>query len=549
MRSGLAGWIALALLLLPFEVCGGGVSLFIDGEPARFSSPIVVSDGTVYAPFDEFALLMGAEAVRTPDGEAVKLRWDGGRREFSLSRFPVFDGEVYISVDWLVSLLGGAVHRIGEEWRVETDLSFLDDLEVSEDEVILRFGGFVPQRVIAQDEEMIRIRFYHCLMRISPRSLVIAGGRMSRVDLASAGPEGCELTISLRSSGTLQIRRMVKPGFYSVSIRIGDEGYFETTTELEGGLSLHEVSTVLSWGGVDVAYLSIADWRRGYRLRPGISPVGVGGLSPVSDIARECGGTAAIGAGSSPRLFVRGGLPYGLGPGGGEALGFDLFGRIFTFPASVSILLYCDGVKIPLDGVNRPLTYGEAIVYSPRYDGEIARGIPGSFTVIKLRDGRVVSVYDGLFVATDPTAVFIVASGQARSRFSSVDLGDRAEVRTYRLDDGSRVVDAIGIVGVLFRDGADLSPSLDQEIDRSVAWSIVCTDWYGGLILLSIAGNGARLNDVSSYLRTLPVPVKDAFVLNAGRAEGLVYSDSGTYERLVDGEQILAALCLVPIER
>jgi len=555
MRGGLAGWIALALILLPFAACGAGGTLFIDGEPAEFSSPIVVSDGTVYAPLNEFALRVGAEAVRTPDGEAVKLRWDGGRKEFPLSGFPVFSGDVYVSVDWLVSLLGGSVHRIGEERHVETPLCVLADLEATEEGVLLRFDGFVPQAMTVQDERTVRIRFYHCRMGISPRSVILASGSMARVDIASPGPEGCELTISLRVGGALRVRRVAGVGFYSVSIRIGDEPYFETVTELSKGFALHEVRTVLSGGETDIAYLTVDDWRRDYRLRPGISTAGVSEPCPLPGIAQACGAVAAIGAGSDLGLFVLDGLPYSLGSG--EALGFDLFGRIGLFPASVSFVLHSGGERIPLDGVNRPISYGEAIVYSPGYTGEIARGIPGLFTVIKLRDDRVVSIYDGSFVPADPGAAFVVASGEARARFSSVLLGDRAAVQTYWRDDRSEVVDAIGIVGVLFRDGDDLSSSfnegLDWDLDRPLAWSIVCTDWYGGVILLSMARDGASagatLGDVSSYLRHLPVPVKDAFVLNVGRSEGLIYSDSGSYEHLVDGEQVLAALCLVPIER
>jgi len=557
MRSGLAGWIVLASLLLSFAACGAEDPLFIDGAPAGLSSPIIVSQGSVYAPLDEFSLRLGVEAEGIPDSGVVRFRWDGGRGEFPSTRFPVFSGEPYVSVDWLVSLIGGSVHRIGDEWRIETVPSALDDLEADEGGVVLRFDGFVPQRVIAQDEGTVRIRFYHCRMRISPRSIILAGGRMSRVDIAPVEPEGCELTISLRYAGALQVRRMMKAGFYSASIRIGDEAYFETATELDDGVTLHEVRTVMSEGETEVGYMAVEDWRMDYRLRPGISTRGVSEPSSVLDIARGCGAAAALGAGSSLRLFVRDGLPYALGSESGEALSFDLFGRISVFPSSVSVLLYCDGLRIPLDGVNRPLIYGEAVVYSPGYDGEIARGIPGSFTVIKLRDERVVSVYDGSFVSADPTAAFVVASGQARARFSSVALGDRAKIQTYRLDDGSEVVDAIGIVGVLIRDGDDLSSSfgegLGQDPDRPLAWIILCTDWYGGLILLSIAGDGASagttLSDASSYLRSLPVPIKDAYVLNAGRAEGLIYSDSGSYEHLMDGERVAAALCLVPIER
>jgi len=557
MRGGLAGWIALVLILLPFAACGAGVSLFIDGEPAEFSSPIIVSEGTLYAPLAEFAPRLGAEAVRTPDGDAVKLRWDGGRGEFPSSRFPSFAGDLYVSVDWLVSLLGGAVHRIGEERHVETDVRMLVDLEATGEEVVLRFDGFVPQEIIAQDERTIRVRFFHCLMQISPRSIILAEGTMTRVEIASVEPEGCELTITLRAGGVLRVRRVAGVGFHSVSLRIGDEPYFETVTELSDRFTVHEVRTVLSGGEADIAYLTIDDWRRGYRLRPGISTGGVGEPCAISEIASACGATAAIAAGSSLDLFVLSGLPYSLDSGSGGALGFDLFGRISVFPSSVSIVFHCDGERIPIDGVNRPISYGEAIVYSPGYTGEIARGIPGLFTVIKLRDGRVVSVYDGSFVSADPGAAFVVASGEARARFSSVFLGDRSEIQTYRLDDRSQVVDAIGIVGVLFQDGDDLSASLkeglEEDFDRPMAWSIVCTDWYGGLILLSIARDGASagatLSDVSSSLRSLPVPVKDAFVLNVGRSGGLIYSDSGSYEHLVDGEWVTTALCLVPIER
>jgi len=556
MRGGPAGWIALSLILLPIAACGGEVSLFIDGEPAGFSSPLIVSDGTLYAPLVPFAPRVGVEAVRTPDGGEVNLRWDGGKGRFQAEIFPIFDGELYVSVDWLVSLLGGSVHRIGDERHVETDIRYLDDVEATDGEVILRFDGFVPQETIAEDEDTVRIRFYHSRMRIPPRSFLLAEGRISRVDIAPADPDGCQLTLTLRSGGEPWIRRTAEEGFYSVSIRIGDEAYLETETALESGFTVHEVRTVMSGGKTDIVYLSVTDWRRDYRLRPGISTAGVGEPSAISDIARTCGASAAIGAGSELRFFVLGGIPYALEPAGAHALGFDLFGRPSVFSPSVSVALRCDGERIPIDGANRPILYGEAVAFSPGYTREIARGVPGSFLVIKLRDGRVVSVYEGPFVAADPTAPFIVVSGGAKARFSSVSLGDRAEIVTHRLD-GAEVIDAIGIVGILIDEGIDLSSALADALgpaaDTLSAWSVVCTDWYGGLILLSVirggGSAGASLSDLSTYLRSLPVPIKDGFVLSLGRSGGLIYSDSGVYDDLVSGEPVISALCLVPIGR
>jgi len=109
------------------------------------------------------------------------------------------------------------------------------------------------------------------------------------------------------------------------------------------------------------------------------------------------------------------------------------------------------------------------------------------------------------------------------------------------------VIDAIGIVGVLFEDGNDLSPSIAARLGSAagepLGWDLVCTDWYGGLILLSVN------RDPASALRSLSSPVRGAFILNAGRSGGVVCSDSGSYCHLVSGERVAAALCLVPVER
>ena len=556
MRGGLAGWIASVLILLPFVAAGTEAPLFIDGVPAVLSSPLVVSEGTAYAPLTDLAPAIGVEVVRATF-ESVTLRWNGGRADFPASRFPVFSGETYVSIDWLIAVVGGRIHRIGEELHVDTSVAGLVDLEASEEEVLLRFDGFVPQEVAVQDESTIRILFHHCRIRIPPQSIILAGGRIDRVDLASIEPGGCELTLSLSRSGPLRVRRFESSGFYSVSIEIGDESYFETVTEMSGGIAVHEVRAVMSGGETELAYVTVDDWRRDYRLRPGISPAGVGRTSPLTEIAAGPGAIAAIGGGSSLDLFVLDGIPYALGSGTGEALGFDLFGRPYTFSASVSVAFCAAGVKVPLDGVNRPLTYGEAVAYSPGYTSEIARGVPGSFTVIKLRDGRVVSIFDGPFVSTEPTAAFVVASGEARGAFSSISLGDRAKIETDSSDDGTDVIDAIGIVGVLFEDGNDLSPSIAARLGSAagepLGWDLVCTDWYGGLILLSVnrdpASAGATLSDLAAYLRSLSSPVRGAFILNAGRSGGVVCSDSGSYCHLVSGERVAAALCLVPVER
>jgi hypothetical protein len=553
MRGGLCGAAAvLCVLLFAFPVCGEEKVLFVNGEPPLLALPAVAEGERVLVPLEEFGLQIGVEAAFGAGTEGITLRWSDGRGDFLASRFPLLGGERYADLDWLVSLVGGTVHRIGDAIYVETHVPSLIDFESTENHVVLRFSGFAPDELVADAENLLHLRFHHSRLSVSPRSVVFAVGPMAQVDLISRTPNACDLVVTLREAGPLEVRRFEAPGFYSVSIRIGADAIRETVTQIGTGLALHETETVLSAGQARINFLYVERWRNLYRLRPTPCVSDVGGVATLERMGRTYAATAAIGAGSYVGLLVVDGLPVGVGSGGGDGLSIDLFGRLTFFETNVSLALRVEGTTIPIDDVNRPITYGEVVGYSPGYGGQIARGVPGSFVVVKLREDRVVSIYEGAFVLADPTAVLIVASGEAKARLSLVALGDRAAFECANELKEEAIVSAVSLRSILIRDGRNVDASGGEDLDAPTAWNVLGTDWHGGLILLSLprgAGSaGATREDVMAFLGGLAVPVRDAVALEGDRGSSLLYHDANSYHVLGNGEHIAVALCLVPID-
>jgi len=550
------GWIAtivvLSLLLFATATCGEEESLFLNGKTIQLESPVVVEDGETLVPLREFGHLVGVEAVDGPKG-AMTLRWRDGRRNVETVSLPVFDGLTYAALEWLVDLSGGSVRRLGRTTYVETRPAVLDELDVSEERVVLRFDAFAPVEVITIGMELLSLRFHHCVASFTQRSVVLAAGPMLRVDARSTTTGGVDLIVALREIGALRIERFETAGFYSVTVGVGAEPHAESVSEISENVRLHEAELALSSGSALLAYVRIENWRAGFRVRPAHALSGLGDVVALDQIVRAHAAVAGIAVGEELGLLVVDGVPMNLSESAVDVLAIDAFGRLSGIRTAGSSLLSVEGIDIPLDDVNRPLHYGEAIAYPPGYDGEMARGVPGALTVLKLRSERVVSVYHGTFVDRDPTATLIVASGDACARFSAISLGAAARLvcPAGTIDGRDELLEnAVTIESVLVRDGVDLQAEGGRETIFARAWSLIATDWHGALILLTIARDdrsaGATLDDVRSFLRTLPVPIRDAFILNSGGPSALVLSDGGVHE-LGGGDRTAVGLLLVPI--
>jgi hypothetical protein len=548
MRGGWIGKTAvLSLLLFAAAARGEEELLYLDGAPVSLESPTVRGEEGLLVPLREFGFLVGVE-VRDGVDEILSLRWQDGRRDIQVAGLPVVDGRRYVSLDWLVALAGGVIRCVGSAMHVNVQPASMSELDVSEERVVLRFDGFVPVEVVAVDENAFHLRFHHCDSSFSHRSVSLGGGPMTRVEARSIASGGVDLFMSLREIGALQVRRFETVGFYAVTIEVGAEPITESVTEIGEDVELHELEMILEAGSTRIAYERVEDWRTRYRVRPAHVLSGLGDVASLSQIVKESAAKAGLGVGSEVGLLVVDGVPLSLAAGEGTALGIDAFGRLSALHATGSAVLRLEGVEVPIDDVNRPIRYGEAIAYPPGYCGDISQGVPGSFTVLKLRSDRVVSVYQGAFVDRDPTATLIVGSGEASARFVSVSIGDDARLECHTEDGVGPLENAVTIDSVLIQNGLDVDASSAAALARS--WSLLATDWHGGLILVSIPRNersaGATIDEVRSLLRGLPVPVQDAFVLDSGGASSLVVQDRG-YLELGDTSRVSVGLLLVSI--
>jgi len=549
MRGGWIGTLGVVGLLLFAAVSRGAEeSIFVDGFPVDLMSPVREGETGLLVALYEFAPLVGIEVAETST-DLVELRWRGGRMQLETRGLPTFGGLVYTSLDWVVSLAGGVARELGESVFIESEPVELRELEVSEAHVVARFGDFVPIEIVSVDGSSFRLRFDHCQLPFSQRSFVLADGPMSRVDAQMSSPSGLEISVSLREIGALRLTRLEANDAFAVTIEVTEEPVSESVILIAADRELHELETETAAGQTSIAYVYVEGWRSAYRVRPAGSATDLGELAPLVQMALASSAEIAVGAGSSVDLLVIDGVPYNLPAEETPLLLCDAFGRLSSSTGVGQAVLKVEGAQIPLDNVNRRLRYGEAIGYPPGYRGEIGSGTTGGFTVLKIRSGCVVSIYQGSFVDPDPTATLVVASGEARSRLSGVSLGDDARL-LCKIDGLSEPPDhAITIDSTLLRNGVPLLD--DDDSETSCAWSVIATDWHGGLIALSIPQSewsaGATRTELLALLQDFDVPVKDAFVLDAGDASAFVVSDRG-FQDLGDVDRVAIAVVLVPID-
>jgi len=341
------------------------------------------------------------------------------------------------------------------------------------------------------------------------------------------------------------------PGHYSLLLQTAASEESESIIEVGDGTTLHELTTTHESGTVRADFLAIDAWRSRYRLLPAYPATGLGSGVLIDAIAREAGADFAIGVapyGASLGLLVIDGVPLVADADDHSVFSVDFFGRWNVATSSLAVCVQHAGAKIRIDDVNRPIEYGEAIAYPPGYTGTLVRGIPGSFRVIKVRSDRVVSVYEGPFVSSDSTATIIVASGEAKARFSLIELGDpislgcewSAGERTivHAFDTGPMVL-SYGIVDSIAAVGA-----------RSCA--VLATDWHGGLVLLSLtcdaADDAVSMTDtILAVLSRLEAPVRDAVVLSFASPSALAVRNAYDFDRLGAASPFLLALCLVSL--
>ncbi len=557
MKRWVVGGIAvLVASLAASTVYAAPASILHNGVPLSLDPPGVMEHGTLLVPMAAFGRSIGMEVVQS--GDRLSLRWSGGQMQTDADLYPFRHGVPYAGIDTLVGWSGGEVHRIGDVWHVETIPAALTGIEATPQRVVLRFDGFVPIQVEPPSGGELRLRIDHCRLGIAPRVFLLGEGGVEAVRLPVDTDGRIEVRIALAEGSSFQTQTHQSPGHYAYALVPAERPGSESVIRLDERRSLHTLATVLSDETVHADWIRVEGWRDRYRLTPAVAPFGRETLVSLEAIADAVGADVAVflGCGDSSRpldLLVVDGTPQVVGQGVHEGLTLDLFGRWSSFSSTAAIQARHRGRCVPIDDVNRPLLYGEAVAYSTGYMGTTARGVPGSFRVVKLRDKRVVSVYEGPFVAADPTATLLVASGEAKGGFASIGLGDTVELECVLEAGGEPLVHAFTAGPVLYQDGVPIVVPEDDGSTSPPAWAVVATDWHGALTVLRFhrAAGSERdvVADLLSLLERMPAPVRDAIVVARCGEVSLFARDRFGGTRRGGSEPGAVALCLVPLAR
>ncbi|MEA3238698.1 MAG: phosphodiester glycosidase family protein [Candidatus Bipolaricaulota bacterium] len=568
MKSGLR-FIILAVFVLAVAVCvrGGEISLYVDGELIVFSHPVVQRESEIFVPLREIGLPLGIETALVEEERSITIRSADNDHFFPIDHFPLHNGVYYISLEELVSVASARMHVLDSEIYIESDTPHLTAIDASANRVSVRFDGFVPYEVLSSDGGSLHLRFYHCTMAVAPHKITVTGGVVSSVALTVSGPRTADLIISLSQESLPQIKRFTTDGFYSVSLTLDHQPSTEMEETIAPHITYHEITTDIGAGSVKVKYLYIDEWRDHYKLVPATSENGIGTLSLLQDIARSHAADAAI---NGNFYDTKTNIPIGLLIVNGQilssnyerraALGIDLFGRLSFLNPQVSLYLRTQATKIAIDDVDRPIRSGDLIMFTAGYSGPLTSGFVDSFHVVKIRNDRVTSVQDGPYVIVNPNADLLVACGSARSRINSLRVGDEVNFE-YTLDQGDLLItDAVSAGPLLYHDGNEvLSPQEESFIIDSylvsgrAARSLLATDWYGGLILLTVIKNsesvGTDFAGLLDILGRLPVKVKNAIAFDGGHSSSLVFKDGPIYREISSGGKVAVGLLLVPTDR
>jgi exopolysaccharide biosynthesis protein len=563
MRRGWIAGVAGLLLLFVASAAWGAPSIFVNDQAVSLSPAPMARAGILFVPLEAFGLRLGVETDYVEEEGGYVLRWNGQKRFFATDHFPLINGVRYASLDELVALVDGQRHTIGDQIYVECPSHVATGMDASGTTVVVRFDAFVPYREIPSGSGTLVLRFYDCVLGTAPRRVVTTGGPVDGVRLEASDSATVDLVIDRSGTSAPRIRRLEQPGFYSVSFSFDQPAAIETQDEILPHITEHDLETNLGHGPVRVHYLYVDDWRNHYRLVPAVPSAGIGTLESLSSMARSCNAVAGINANFfDPStelpigLLVIGGRILSMNYARRASLGIDLFGRLDFFKPDASVYLRVGTDHVSIDDVNRPIGDNEVVAYTAGYQGTITRGASQTFRVVKLRDGRITAIQDGPFVIDDRSTDLLVACGTGLSRLAGLEVGEQVSIG-YTLDQGEMLItDAVSAGPLLVSDGSDvLDPAAESFrtdsylVNGLAARSVLATDYYGGLILLTVVRNkdsvGADFTDLLTLLHQLPVRVKNAIAFDGGHSSSLVFKDGAVYREISSGGDIAVGLLLV----
>jgi len=553
MKPGMMGGVVVCcLLVIPFSVLASDVQLFVNGASVSLESPVLGESDSLLVPLQEFGALIGIHVDPSEDGQELLLRWSERRATFGADVFSSEQGVSYAWLSWLVGLVDGALHRVGAAVYVMTEQARLIEIDAEEDRVILRLDRYAPEALARSEDGLeLCLTFSNCGSNLPLQRTILGGQGFESVELHASNKNRVVLTLRFTAPSSLHLVRREAAGYYSVTLRTAAAEESESILELAEGTELHELVATTALGTIRADYLTVDSWRSRYRLVPAYPAIGLGSGESVDAIAREAGADVAIGLvpyEAAASILVIGGVPLAAEPAEHMLFSVDLFGRWTVDSSTIALCAEHCGTRISIDDVNRPIAYGEAIGYPPGYSGTIVRGVPGSFRVIKVRSERVVSVYEGPFVSADPTATLIVASGEAKARFSLVELGDAIRLGCDWSSGDRTIVHAFESGPMIVRDGV-----VDGEVlGDGEMYAVLATDWHGGMTLLTLTCDALDAEQdltpsILDVLGRLDAPTRSAAVLSRGFATGLAVRNPYDFDRLGAADPFSLALCLVPL--
>jgi hypothetical protein len=526
MRSGWLGGIA-AVLVAVAVACSAEGSLTVNGRSVSLRPAAQLEGSSILVPVLAFAPLLGIEASER-DG-CWSLRWSDGYDMLAAWDLRNIAGVAYTSLEGLVARVGGSLWRVGGSADVEVPSARVVGFGVRDGELMVQLDRFSPI-LVTEEGGFHVVRFPNCLLGVAETAAVFGPGDVGSAALAKADESSCEVRISFLEEAVLAVRRLESDSAYSVFFAPAETPSATLTTALESGISFFEGEISVDGRAARVACVVIDAWRGRLDVRPLLPPAGVGTQASLDEVMIAAGAVAALSSCSDSDLglVVAEGVPFSLGEGGAEVLGFDIFGSPVALVSEPVAFADLGASRLPLDGINRPIGYDELIGYPAGYTGYIARGFPDRFLVARLRDGAVVSILDATFVVADPSATLLVASGAARGRLVGLSIGDRVSL-LCDVDPGQRFIsDALSVDGMLLWDGGILqTPWVPAR-----TWSVVGTDWLGGFFFLRASGDSDLSDaDLLALLAWLPARARDAVVLECGGVSALALDVAGYHPR------------------
>lgn len=555
-KRGVGG--VLAVLWLATSMIGYSQSglLYLNEEPLSLAHPVIQQGTSLLVPLEEFVPFIGLE-VSSSERQII-LRGAGFRQAFDEALFKGQDGIAYVSLDWILEWVGGEIHWVGGDIYIQTGRPEIVDVDASADQVTVRLTGFSSHTMTLSQQglsEVLRVFWPHSLLGVDAQLIRVGEADIQDVRILGANG-GVELSITLEPGTILATEQLETDDFYALTIRVAEIASRKSIIEVGEGIAVHEWEDVAEGHAIDYVY--VESWRDRFRLAPAVAQNGFQSSASLEAILQETSSVAAISLDCPwesvlTECLIMDGIPYLVSDTPSEVLAIDMFGRWTAFSSLCSVSIKHSGRLLSVDGVNRPLAYGEVVVYTSGYSGSIVRGIPGSFIAVKIRDDRVVSVYQGPFVPEDASAILVVASGEAKAKLSLIQLGDPIELTCQFLHADGTYPSAVSAGPQVMGDGAIvLDEDQVNELSALAGGTVLACDWQGGLYLLAFEGKKTDDPEEESWslidiLYSLPTALKDVVLLSSCGRNAIAYASShGTFQ-LGFQDPIRLALSLIPL--